>query len=309
MTTGAGVDGVVGAANETIEFFASGRFGALGGDPCAEQVQLREWEQTQYRPAAARLNGAAAAVSGTVIRGIEDSISTRGHSGRNGTALEVWLNNHIGTASLTPTHEEVGTAVVGVLSSGASVPAAAIATLRKIRDRLPTVAEIRAGVSTVERGLEVGPQIYLYKAGIPNPTTEAEKRKSREGGRFVGPRISEEVDNWMVRQMDRVTPSSFPDARQRLERLVGTSAGSGAWGIWVPGDPISAGSKIGEMEAMRGDIRARLDDLDDRCQAQLAEHASLTRQQQESDIAFRRNALVAGASVALFTVIALARRR
>ena len=311
MTTEGDAEAVTDMATDLVREFSSGRFQALGSDPCAQEMQLREWDAEVYRRGVTQVAGTAAAISEQLQRAIAVSINTLGHSGQTGTPLEVWLNNNIGLGNLTPTAEEAGIATIGILTGGVGLSIAIPAALGRVRNRLPSAAKIRAGnVSSEEKGLQVGPGVYLWAPGVAsNPTTPAQQRKARETGKLQGPAIADAINGWIQHQIDRVTPADFASARNRLARLVGSAEGSGEFGIWQQGDPVTATSKLGQLEAIRGEVRARREELDERCEAEKAEASRLISEQQAADIEFRRLALWSGAGLGIFVVIAWARSR
>jgi hypothetical protein len=310
-TSAAEVDAVLDGASNIVAEFTTGRFAALGSDPCAQEMQLREWDAEVYRVNMARVAGVAAAMSSQLQRAIDRSIRTRGHAGMTGTPLEVWLSNNLGLPNLTPTAEEAGIATIGILTAGAGLAVAIPAALGRVRSRLPSVAAIEAGtVSDQRRGLRVGPDVYLWASGVAdNPTTPREKTRARELGKLQGPAIASEVAAWIGHQVDTVTPPDFPSIRNRLNRVVGSSTGSGSFGVWEPGDPVAPGSRLGQLEAIRRDVRERRAELDARCVAAEEEGRSLTRQRQESDLEFRRLALWSAAGFGVFAVVAWSRTR
>jgi len=314
------VDSIFEGVNGAIDTFYEAqeqKWAVIASNPCIGVVALEEFEATMYRPTMARAVGTASAISQALRRDIGESLRTLGHSGGTGTPLEVWLNNQIGTGPLTPTAEEPLTTLVGFLTMGASLGPGGIATLATIRGRLPTYAEIQAGIGTDERGLKVGPDVYLWANGVAdNPTTAAEQSKARRIGRLRGARVRDEVDLWVLHQIAEVIPPGYGSPRQNLARLVGTDSGSGEFGIWVPGDPISETSKIGELIRLRDDIRERTILLDGRCVEWQAEQAELRRYAAETERADRLATAGAattiagyGAAVAAFVAVLALRRR
>lgn len=269
------VSAVFSGAGELVNTFMSGRWSATGGDPCAGVMALQEYERDIYRPRRQQAAGVAETAADLLSRHMDTVFATRGRAGGTGTPLGTFLINQIGMGKLTPEVEEVGLVFLGIGTAGAG---AVIAATDAVRRRLPTAQEINEGINTNTWGLKTGPGVYLWAPDVAkNPTTEAQKRKARNEGRFIGPQVASVVESWRAEVIANANPPAAPTARADLNRLVGSWEGTGDWGIWQPSDGYSPTSKLGEMDDLQAAMLERIEQLDIRCEQDRNEAKMLAR--------------------------------
>jgi hypothetical protein len=315
------VSAVFSGAGELANTFMSGRWSATGGDPCAGVMALQEYERDIYRPRRQQAAGVAKTASDRLMRHMDTVFATRGRAGGTGTPLGTFLINQIGMGKLTPEVEEVGLVLLGIGTAGVG---AGIAAADAVRRRLPTAAEINEGINRNSWGLETGPGVFLWAPGVSrNPTTEAQKRKARNQGRFIGATVADVVESWRAEVISNANPPNAPSARADLNRLVGSWEGTGDWGIWQESDGYSPTSKLGEMDDLQAGMLARIDQLDERCEQDRAEAKNLARAEaagRQYDRATARQQQLRsydvveqlgtyGAALGAFVILLLARRR
>ena len=246
---------MVDAGIQTQHDVAEQRQRARGADPCVYFASIDEIWATNHGPAWWMATTTAAKVAEKLDRAITESIRRRGRASQaaSQSPLEDFLVDQLGADELVPPAIITWMVIQGFLTSGASVAQAPAAVLAYIKDHLPRGSDILAGtVSGAEKGLEVGPGIYMWAPGLPTrPQGEADNRRLREQGRYMGPTIVAQLAEWTTVQRERVVPNGFLSARGKLTNLTGGWEGSGNYGIWVPSDGYAPGSRIGFLEDWR----------------------------------------------------------
>jgi hypothetical protein len=232
---------------------AAFRQGARGHDPCIYFASIDELWATDVGPAWWKATSVANRVSYKLRRAIRESIRARGRHAQaaSQTPLQDYLMNQIDPINLLPDAVVARLIVQGfAMPFGMSMATAPGQVLDTIRAYLPRGSDILDGsVSGSEKGLEIGPGVFLWAPGLPSrPQGEADNRRLRDHGRYIGPLIKQQVEAWVDQARERVVPAGFSSARMRLTNLTGSWEGSGDFGVWIDGDGYSRQSKIGYLE-------------------------------------------------------------
>jgi hypothetical protein len=221
-----------------------------GENPCHFFASIEELWYGNVGPKWWKAWGVARKSSMKLQRAITESIDKQGRTPLGShyvtsTKLKTYLEDQVGEEALVPP----GVFVLALMAG----PLAPAIIDDFIKDRLPSGNDIlNDRVERGEKGLQVSPGIYLWAPGLPtSPSNDTERHELSTQGKYGGPEFGELLDGWIEQQRNRVSPAGFLSARATLEKLVGNWEGSGAWGIWEEGDPVSPTSKIGFLDDFR----------------------------------------------------------
>jgi len=262
-----------------------------GENPCHFFASIEELWYGTVGPKWWKAWGVARKSSMKLQRAITEAIENQGKAKANyyvtSTKLKTYLEGQVGEEALVPPG-----AYSLALLSGPMAPAIIDGF---ISDRLPSGNDILNGrVFKSEKGLQISNGIYLWATGLPtNPQTDAERLQLVNQGRYGGPVFSDLLNGWIEHQRNRVSPAGFLSARATLEKLVGNWEGTGPWGIWEEGDPVSSTSRVGLLDDFRVTM---FEEEYDEAQALCEEQRQWQRDQAEAGIGLAETALLLDAS-------------
>jgi hypothetical protein len=142
----------------------------------------------------------------------------------------------LGASRLIPTGDLVGMAfLVGPLGPGPL----ALAHMDFIEDRMPSGQDIANG---------------SYLGRMSNSGTRVSSGVYIKNGTYRGTAIRQLIQRWIEYQAQNVSSPDLADARSDLIRMVGTSQGTGQFGVWQESDGVAPGSELGNVLFMESEM-------------------------------------------------------
>jgi hypothetical protein len=243
-----------------------------GRDRCTYWAAQEELWWSTMQDEVADVIAAADKLALSLPAAISDSIQDRGvgsptYSG--GKPAAAYMIDTLGIDNVLP--PAVRAAIAGGVVAGgfAAAPLIPALVIGEVTTRLPTAADIMAGrVPINAKGLKVSDGVYLY-AGDNIATTAAQKARAWTRGKYRGINVARAMRDWVDYQAAHVAPTTVANPRRKLIELTGYSTGTGPWGIWAAGDPVTPDSAVGQMRWIKQDFWAQRDDAKEDCEEEL----------------------------------------
>ena len=115
----------------------------------------------------------------------------------------------------------------------------ALAHMDFIEDHMPSGQDIANG---------------SYRNHMSNSGTRVSSGVYIKNGTYRGSKIRQLIERWIEYQAENVTSPALTDVRRDLVFLVGTSQGTGPFGVWREQDGVAPGSELGNVLFMESEM-------------------------------------------------------
>lgn len=247
-TGAADVEGWMEAGNSVAETWYAEegtRRQDIADDPCRFVIDAITFNDDPGGPAFTYRNLAAAATKlyEAGNRAIEASLDSWGKptsAHARGMKFTTWMMD----TGTVPTSSFVAAALLLPPPIGPALAAAGVDSF--LNDRLPQSQP----PSNQARGHQIASGVYLW-AG-PNGDHVGQ-------GRLTGPAVRAAYNQWVAHQENTVAPPGFAGWRDRLNAVAGPN--------WTPGAPPMTGTRLFELNILREDLEAMIDEAEAACAA------------------------------------------
>ena len=210
---------------------------AAADDPCRAEVDVRGYLVQTVDPMVVQGYQLASQVKAQGDMAVQRALNQWGRPDSNYIGVDPFSVFVVGSNIITDP-----------LFRGLPLPSAVI----EVEGRLPVTSPPKGTRSGSDKGLQVGPGVYLWGGPGKGPVYH------RNNGKLRGDMFRETWDAWARNTAQDAAPPARNTWRAKLALLVGSSD-------WDPGSPASPNSRLGGLDALKARLLAEADDLAGLC--------------------------------------------